>query len=744
MSQSGSEEEKKVEIPEEPGKKIFISHVNSYTGRALYQELDNRETVREEFAAHTFCGTLETGQNHIYTMQNPNKPDGVEKIVKMERTRDFRESILDSDVIIYDLMTNKFEEVDYVIKTLKTSKLTKEKTLVLLSSVMTWVNTPPKEKKEGEEEEAEGEGEGEAEEEEEEESEPEEPEAQEGEDDDEEKPAKKKILYFKESDCHQRVPHERFFKMKNLETLAMSAPKTQPMLKVNICCAGIRYGNGEGVLYDHFKNAWLQKPAKLPVIGKGDNLIPTIHNIDLARIVRRIIMENIAKEYIFAVDKTKRPTQKRIVQSISKDIGTGQINNFEAKDIADSIIWKDYLNINLKMKTSDAFKDGEVPEEFEGDPDEEAAKLKFPWHCEKGIVENAKQLNIEFNGARGLNPVKIFVSGPPASGKSYYAQKIEKYYNVPRVHVKELTDAAFKVANAEEEEGVDPTEFEAEIKTRVEELRDAAVAKIEEENADKSQQEDEPEIDRLALPIRIPDDIIYKMLIDRLKENDCRNRGYVLDGYPRNFKDAQNIFLKRTPQYDEEGNLMEVDEPELEEGEEKNWDGYEIDTTISPSSVIVLRQDDNFLINRVKNLPDKEITGTHNNPKDLAKRLKIYRECNESQIAEPSVQQFFKERNTQTFTKDAASSEESLFNGIKIYIERIESPINFQYNDETAEAKRRIMVQQDILNQAEFGRKRMLMEEGIERMLNKQKVEHTKKNLQSIREEQKEQLDQKS
>ena len=48
------------------------------------------------------------------------------------------------------------------------------------------------------------------------------------------------------------------------------------------------------------------------------------------------------------------------------------------------------------------------------------------------------------------------------------------------------------------------------------------------------------------------------------------------------------------------------------------------------------------------------------------------------------------------------------------------------------------------MNQAEFARKRMLMEEGIERQLNKQKVAHTKANLQSIREEQKEQLDQKS
>jgi len=41
----------------------------------------------------------------------------------MERTKEFRENILESDVIVYDLLTNRFEEVDYVIKTLKTSNL---------------------------------------------------------------------------------------------------------------------------------------------------------------------------------------------------------------------------------------------------------------------------------------------------------------------------------------------------------------------------------------------------------------------------------------------------------------------------------------------------------------------------------------------------------------------------------------------------------------------------------------------
>ena len=87
----------------------------------------------------------------------------------MERTKEFRERILNSDVIVYDLMTNQYEEVDYVIKALKTSNLTEEKTLILLSSVMTWVNTPAKikvENAEGEDEEgAEGEQEPEDEEE---------------------------------------------------------------------------------------------------------------------------------------------------------------------------------------------------------------------------------------------------------------------------------------------------------------------------------------------------------------------------------------------------------------------------------------------------------------------------------------------------------------------------------------------------------------------------------------------------
>jgi hypothetical protein len=84
---------------------------------------------------------------------------------------------------------------------------------------MTWVNTPPKEKVEGEE--AEGDDVVDDD------DDDDEPIVDaDGDEDEENKPVKKKYDFFKESDYNQRTPHERFFKDKNLETLAMSAPKT--------------------------------------------------------------------------------------------------------------------------------------------------------------------------------------------------------------------------------------------------------------------------------------------------------------------------------------------------------------------------------------------------------------------------------------------------------------------------------------------------------------------------------------
>jgi SpoVK/Ycf46/Vps4 family AAA+-type ATPase len=100
-------------------------------------------------------------------------------------------------------------------------------------------------------------------------------------------------------------------------------------------------------------------------------------------------------------------------------MGNGVVTNYDYQ----SGYLAEVLPINLKMKTSDAFKDYDPPEDAE-DPEEAAKKLKFPWHCEKGIVENMRLLEKEFNEVNKLNPVKIFITGPPASGKTYFANTI--------------------------------------------------------------------------------------------------------------------------------------------------------------------------------------------------------------------------------------------------------------------------------------------------------------------------------
>ena len=59
-------------------------------------------------------------------------------------------------------------------------------------------------------------------------------------------------------------------------------------VKTYVISAGVLYGIGETILNSHFKQAWLQDPARLPVVGDGNNLVPTIHVTDLARMVIKI------------------------------------------------------------------------------------------------------------------------------------------------------------------------------------------------------------------------------------------------------------------------------------------------------------------------------------------------------------------------------------------------------------------------------------------------------------------------
>ena len=88
----------------------------------------------------------------------------------------------------------------------------------------------------------------------------------------------------------------------------------------------------------------------------------------------------------------------------------------------------DVFRLNIDLQPSKLIELMEEEEESheksditEGDIDNLVSpKFKFVWWCKDGIKKNIQKLVDEYKTYRGLKPVKIFVSGPPAAGKSHF------------------------------------------------------------------------------------------------------------------------------------------------------------------------------------------------------------------------------------------------------------------------------------------------------------------------------------
>lgn len=86
------------------------------------------------------------------------------------------------------------------------------------------------------------------------------------------------------------------------------------------------------------------------------------------------------------------------------------------------------MTLDLKMQPSKIFTSG-----------------NFQWHSPQGIcAESMTLLNQEFNLFRGLFPLKVFMTGPPAAGKTHYSQKLAESYGVPHIKIGDLISAAMK------------------------------------------------------------------------------------------------------------------------------------------------------------------------------------------------------------------------------------------------------------------------------------------------------------
>jgi hypothetical protein len=435
------------------------------------------------------------------------------------------------------------------------------------------------EKKEGEEGEEGEKKEGEEEKKEEEEEEKDEGEGEEGEKErvykrvikiKKIKPKIYKRVGFSEKEYMKRVPIEFYKHFKEYEDELLNLKFEN--LNIVIICAGIPYGGCETIFNYFFKSAWLQNPVKLPYYDEGQNIIPTIHIKDLAKIVKKCVENKPEIPYVFAFDRTKDKTLKNIIYSISKNIGSGQtesipydkesIKNIVLKDddffidkkkydknklvmniTKHELSWTRFLGIDVMLKNSKFIE----PE--------------FEWYCKEGIPNNCPKLLKEFCGYRYLRPLKIILNCKNQEYRKLFAEKISKFYNIPIINYELMMEKLMLNKEELSEEEIIMNDQFFFLKDRIDFINSNPDFKNEANDL-----------------LYTENEVNFECLKYLLKSNASLNRGYVLEGIPINLDEVDSLYFfkkEKKPDPAEEEEKPPEEEEEEDEEEEKKDEGEE-------------------------------------------------------------------------------------------------------------------------------------------------------------------------
>ena len=429
---------------------------------------------------------------------------------------------------------------------------------------------------------------------------------------------KKKIFYYRETEYNQRVPNLKYLYYKILESNVLYKSKN-PKLKAYVICPGFIYGCGEDFFFNYFRLAWMQHMPYIPIVGEGTNYIPTIHILDLVKIIRKVVEKKPAQKYFFVADKTKNPTMKNILNSIGMGIGGMPVKKLNRFSIENAEI-PNYteLKIDIRMKLSNIFEEDRKSRENIMDFKER----QFKWHCEYGIPENMDKLREEFNIYRNLKPIKIIVTGPPSGGKTTLCEFITQKYNLKNYKVNQICDWA-----------KDSPTLGEETKQKLQEIEENITKALDDYEHRKNKRKTDPPLDTSQLR-KFSSEFMGKILKERLSKGECGTKGYILDNYPKTYEDCINMFC--TTPYDKE-----------------NKDKYTLIDKIIPDSVIIIQ---NYTEENLKNKLQKT-ENYENNQAEIDsrfnRRLALYKQQNE--VIEENkkfAKDFYKEYNIDVYFLD--------------------------------------------------------------------------------------------
>ncbi|NXO85804.1 KAD7 kinase, partial [Sitta europaea] len=467
---------------------------------------------------------------------------------------------------------------------------------------------------------------------------------------------------FNDEDFRKRKSHPSFMDYINAEKHVVKLGKTnKEKFSTYVVASGHQYGAEEELFHYFFKMCWLGETSAIPVFGDGSNIIPTIHIHDLAVALQNVAEHRPDFQYVLAVD-TSMHTLEELVKCISKNIGPGKIekipkeNAFLSKELTQMQL--DMLFVDLRMEPL------YLKENF-----------NMKWFAEEGLIENIAQVTTEFKETRGLLPLKVCIHGPPGSGKSTISKELCKHYKLHYVRINDvitekISDLEQIVAKEpdrmeEAEEGEDHVEEEGENIEAAKELLDAIKENMMQNKG------------------LLGDEYLIKILKDKLMSMPCRNQGYVLDGFPENYEQAVDLF-------------KEDDEAEEEEAKGKM---PKFNQVIIPEFIFSLTAPDEFLINRIINLPEREVAGTHYTEHQFLQKLKLFRELNTDDV---TVLNYFDELEIHPQFIDIAVDEDSENRlAISKIIKEIGEPRNYGLTDEEKEALEHQAVEEHLIKEAQ-------------------------------------------
>ena len=93
--------------------------------------------------------------------------------------------------------------------------------------------------------------------------------------------------------------------------------------------------------------------------------------------------------------------------------------------------------------------------------------------------------------------------------------------------------------------------------------------------------------------------MLHKLVKARIGGPACMNKGFILDGYPRNIQDAKAIFLDAIPGYEANPEDSQQEESKGAAAEESvepgTFPGFTISEKILPQYTVIFEAENDFL-----------------------------------------------------------------------------------------------------------------------------------------------------